>query len=186
MSIEAIDDFLTTGVNGLSRQSAVIDWVVVAFTNYGALAIVAAVAIRWWWTTAGDKMRERYLAIVSGASAALGLVFNQAILLGVHRIRPYDAGLTHLIVTASPDPSFPSDHATFAFAVAFVLLGAGARRGWVFLIAALVLSFSRVYVGTHYVTDVAGGAITGALAAVACLAVIRQESWLTRMASSVF
>jgi undecaprenyl-diphosphatase len=185
MGIAAIDESATAWVNGLSRQSSALDWSMVALTTYGALAIVAAVAIRWWWTGAADRMRERYLAVVSGASVTVGLALNQGVLLAVHRARPYDAGVTHLIVAASKDPSFPSDHATLAFAVAFALLGAGARRGWAFLIAAALLSFSRIYVGTHYLSDVMGGALTGAIAAVVCLALIRPESRLTRMVTSI-
>jgi undecaprenyl-diphosphatase len=185
MGIAAIDESTTAWANGLSGQSSVLDSAMVALTTYGAFAIVAAVAIRWWWTGAADKMRERYLAIVSGASVALGLALNQIVLMGVHRVRPYDAGVSHLIVAASKDPSFPSDHATLAFAVAFTLLGAGAKRGWAFLIAAALLSFSRVFVGTHYFSDTIGGALTGAVAAVICLALIRPESRFTRMVTSV-
>jgi undecaprenyl-diphosphatase len=185
MGIAAIDDSTTAWVNGLSGRSSALDLSMVALTTYGAFAIVAAVAIRWWWTGAADKMRERYLAVVSGASVTLGLALNQVVLLGVHRARPYDAGVSHLIVAASKDPSFPSDHATLAFAVAFALLGAGARRGWAFLIAAALLSFSRIYVGTHYLSDIMGGALTGAVAAIVCLALIRPESRFTRMVSSV-
>lgn len=41
-----------------------------------------------------------------------------------------------------------------------------AKRGLVFLAAALLISLSRVYIGTHYVGDVMGGALTGMAAAV--------------------
>ena len=184
MNFEAIDTAATSFVNGLSGNP-VLDAVMVAVTNYGAFAIVAAVAIRWWWTGNADKMRERHLAILCGAAAALGLAINQIVLLFVHRVRPYDAGVTHLLIAPSADPSFPSDHATLAFAVAFALLGARARRGWGFLVAAAVLSVSRIYVGTHYLSDVLGGGLTGAAAAIVCLTLLRQESRFTRMASRV-
>ena len=166
--MESIDDAATVFLNGFSGNP-VLDAITVAITKYGALVIVAAVAVRWWWCGA-DKDRERHLAILSGASVALGLALNQVILLFVHRGRPYDAGLTHLLIPASADPSFPSDHATLGFAIALAMLGAGARRGWVFLIAAVILSASRVYVGTHYLSDVIGGALTGAMAAAYALA----------------
>jgi undecaprenyl-diphosphatase len=108
---------------------------------------------------------------------------NQGILLLVHRIRPYDAGVTHLLIARSADPSFPSDHATLAFAVVFALLGAGARRAWGFLVAAVVLACSRVYVGTHYASDILGGALTGLIAAIICLALVKQDSRFTELAS---
>ncbi|MDE3026919.1 MAG: phosphatase PAP2 family protein, partial [Paracoccaceae bacterium] len=39
------------------------------------------------------------------------------------------------------------------------------RTGICFAAAALLICFSRVFVGTHYASDVLGGAITGVLAA---------------------
>jgi undecaprenyl-diphosphatase len=39
------------------------------------------------------------------------------------------------------------------------------QRGRAFLAAALFVAASRVYVGTHYASDVLGGALTGIIAA---------------------
>ncbi|MDH8190437.1 undecaprenyl-diphosphate phosphatase, partial [Klebsiella pneumoniae] len=73
----------------------------------------------------------------------LGLALNQLILLLVHRMRPYDGGVTHLLTAPSADPSFPSDHATasFAIAAAFLLHGMW-RAGLGFLAAAALVMFS--------------------------------------------
>jgi hypothetical protein len=38
------------------------------------------------------------VAIVAGLSFLLGLGLNQLILLFIHRLRPYDAGRTHLLI----------------------------------------------------------------------------------------
>jgi undecaprenyl-diphosphatase len=87
-------------------------------------------------------------------------------LLFVHRIRPYDAGITHLLIEPSADFSFPSDHATATFAIAATfLMHRMPRRGLLFLAAATLMIYSRVYVGTHYASDVLGGALTGIVAA---------------------
>lgn len=97
----------------------------------------------------------------------MGLLINQLILLFVNRVRPYDAGVTHLIIAPSGDPSFPSDHATAAMAiVAAIALNHHGRRAILLAVPAALLMFSRVYVGTHYISDVIGGLGTGLLAAV--------------------
>jgi undecaprenyl-diphosphatase len=179
-----IDSAATAYINGLSGN-AVFDAAAIAITTYGALFIVAAVAVRWWWCRAVDKSRERHLAIVCGASVALGLLINQCVLLLVHRARPYDAELTHLLIAPSADPSFPSDHATLGFAVAFAMLGVHVKRGWIFLLGAIILSASRLYVGTHFLSDVLGGALTGAIAAAICVVALKQNSKLVTLASRI-
>lgn len=183
MGLESIDASVTAFINGLSGNPT-LDAVMIAVTSYGAFLIIAAVAIRWWWNGA-DKMCERHLAILCGGSVTLGLALNQIVLLFVYRVRPYEVGVTHGLISPSADPSFPSDHATLGFAVAFALLGASARRGWVFLAGAIVLSASRLYVGTHYLSDVLGGVLTGAVAAAICLALLRRNSRLVGLASRV-
>jgi membrane-associated phospholipid phosphatase len=122
----------------------------------------------------------------AGLSFLLGLGFNQLVLLFVQRVRPYDAQITHLIIDRSADFSFPSDHATasFAIAAAFLLHGLP-KRGFVFLAAAVLLAVSRVYIGTHYVGDVLGGAVTGIVAAFVVWAAYREGSKLDRLVSSI-
>ena len=92
-----------------------------------------------------------------GAESLLKDVFRVPrpfIALGIENVRT----LGH----ASKSYSFPSGHAVFSFMAAFVL---GHGRGWrwrlpLFLFALLV-AWSRIYVGAHYPLDVAGGAIVG-------------------------
>jgi len=79
-------------------------------------------------------------------------------------MRSYEANVTHLIISPTVDYSFPSDHASFAIAAAFLLHGFSGR-GAAFVVAALVIAFSRVYLGTHYVSDILGGAATAVFAA---------------------
>jgi len=57
--------------------------------------------------------------------------------------------------------SFPSGHATVAFACATVLALAVPRLRWPLFALAALIGFSRVYVGVHYPSDVLGGALLG-------------------------
>lgn len=57
--------------------------------------------------------------------------------------------------------SFPSSHAANAFTLAWVL-GARWRRGWpAFAALAALVSFSRMYLNRHYLSDVVVGALLG-------------------------
>ena len=66
---------------------------------------------------------------------------------------------------ASPDPSFPSDHAAAAFAIAFAVLAFSRKAGIGFLLAATVIGLSRVALGLHYPSDVLAGILVGWTAA---------------------
>lgn len=101
-------------------------------------------------------------------------------------MRPYDSGITHLLIGPSSDYSFPSDHATATFAIAAAFLLHEKRgRGIAFLVAALLIIVSRVYVGTHYASDVLGGAVTGIIAAGFVRRVYREGSQADRFITSI-
>ena len=57
--------------------------------------------------------------------------------------------------------SFPSGHAAASFAVATVLATKFPRARWPILAAAAAIAASRILRGSHYLTDVAGGAALG-------------------------
>ena len=92
------------------------------------------------------------------ASAGVALLVNQAIAQLWYRDRPFAAHPSaHVWGSRSADPSFPSDHASAAFAIAFAVLLFDRVAGALFLVAALVIGFGRVFVGAHYPADVFAG-----------------------------
>ncbi|HJP69606.1 MAG TPA: phosphatase PAP2 family protein [Sphingomicrobium sp.] len=174
-----LDVTVTQAINGLVGKSAFIDLLMIWISKVGVPVLVAAVAFQWWRRT--NRLHVRHVLVASGASFLLGLAFNQLVLLFVHRVRPYDAGITHLLVAKNADPSFPSDHATASIAIATAFLVGGLRRtGFCFLLAAALLMISRVYIGIHYASDVVGGAVTGSIAATLVVALYREGTLLDR------
>lgn len=78
------------------------------------------------------------------------------------RMRPYVV-FTHLspLVESAPKYSFPSTHASNIFAVTVLLSYYYRRYLSLNLLIAFMISFSRVYVGVHYPSDIVAGAILG-------------------------
>lgn len=178
------DVYLTQALNGIAGKSGLLDLLMVGASAWGVPILVVAVAAQWWWRP--DRLHHRHILVASGLSFLLGLALNQLILLFVHRMRPYDAGITHLIVARSADPSFPSDHATATAAIAAAFLFKGARRlGLLFGAAALWVMASRVYIGTHYASDVMGGAVTGIASAFLVNALYRERTAVDRFITGI-
>ena len=99
------------------------------------------------------------------ALALLGsLIINNLILKNlIARIRPYEIinGLVPLIEKPT-DYSFPSGHTGSSFAAACILYRKLPKRfGIPALILAILIGFSRLYLGVHYPSDVLCGIISG-------------------------
>lgn len=125
--------------------------------------LVVLVALTFLIAWRGRREERRRGAVLATAAAGLALLVNQPIAHAVARVRPYLTHPTHahLLIARSHDPSFPSDHATGAFALAFGVWLYDRTVGTILLVIAAILAFSRVYVGTHYPGDVVAGALIG-------------------------
>jgi len=77
--------------------------------------------------------------------------------------------------------SFPSDHATLLWGVAFATLMINRRIGAASLALAFISALARVYCGLHYVTDVIAGALLAIAMQYAFLAAVAP--WEARIAS---
>lgn len=70
--------------------------------------------------------------------------------------------------------SFPSSHAVNLFAIAVVLSYFFKRSKWIFFSIALLISFSRIYVGVHYPLDIVGGIFFGFLIGIIVLLIHKK------------
>jgi undecaprenyl-diphosphatase len=157
-----MDYRLYRDINGLTGNSF-IDGLFKILAKDLPAAMVVIVALTFLVPWAHRRWQRRDGAVLGTVSAGVALLINQPITHLVDRTRPYLAhpAHSHLLIARSADPSFPSDHATGGFALAFGVWLYDRAIGSALLVVAALLSFSRVYVGTHYPADVVAGALIG-------------------------
>lgn len=80
--------------------------------------------------------------------------------------------------------SFPSGHASNNFALAMVIALFYRRWGWLYFLPATLISYSRVYVGSHYPSDTLVAMILGA--GLACLCVFTCDLLWRKFAGRLF
>jgi undecaprenyl-diphosphatase len=151
----------------------------------GPALLVLLVALLFLVPWRSRAIERRTGAVTGTIAAAVALGVNQPIAHAVDRARPYLAhpAHAHLLIVRSHDPSFPSDHATGGFALALGVLAFDRAAGIALTVLAALLSFARVFVGTHYPGDVAGGAL---IAAVVVLALVLPplRAWVERLGTA--
>jgi len=146
-----------------------------------AAAIIAAAVIGWdrrrqarlsagLWSRLAAVFRRRpgpepslaaaVRALLAASLAALG---NRLFSLLWFRPRPCQAlrDVHQMIVKDCSDKSFPSDHSSVAFALAFSVAFVHPAFGLALLAAAALVAWGRVFVGVHYPLDVITGFAVG-------------------------
>jgi undecaprenyl-diphosphatase len=107
----------------------------------------------------------RRAGAAAAASVAVALLVTHLLAGAIDRPRPFVAhpATIHPFLSHAADPSFPSEHAAAAFAIAVAVACRAKAWGAVLLVLAAVLAAGRVFLGLHYPGDVLAGAVVGAV-----------------------
>ncbi|MDR3369768.1 undecaprenyl-diphosphatase [Rhodoferax sp.] len=120
--------------------------------------------------------RTRMLMLEATASGLAGLLINQVIGLFWQHPRPFMVGLGHTFIPHVADSSFPSDHLTLIWSIAFSFLMHQRPRfaGVLLALLGLPVAWARIYLGVHFPLDMVGAALVALISAYLCF---REERW---------
>jgi undecaprenyl-diphosphatase len=165
--LSSVDTAILHALNGFFFHHDAVEDAVVTYVNAAELLFLGALLVGFSLVRGAARRGARRAVVAAGLSAGLGLAIAQLISRATDRPRPFvaDPSGVHLFTRHAPDPSFPSDHATAAFAIAVAIMLRDRRWGSVALAFACVLGVGRVAMGVHYPSDVIGGAVLGAACA---------------------
>lgn len=165
----AIFNFL----NGFAGRGPTTDFIIVFLASYLPFVTIIIALLLAYYSPSHWKESWRVFMAAAAAGVFARLVFAEIFYMFLHRPRPYLVHKVHQLITVN-QWSFPSGHACFFFAAATVIYFYRKDWGILFYILALIISTARVMGGTHYFSDVLGGAGLGILAALIIVFTLRK------------
>ncbi|MBP9690494.1 phosphatase PAP2 family protein [Candidatus Woesebacteria bacterium] len=109
-----------------------------------------------------DKTIKQFLLSFMLSFGITSLLVNIILKNLVMRVRPW-IELNTTSGLCPSDFSFPSGHASGAFASAIIFAYFDRKRSWLYYSLAIGISYSRIYLNCHYFLDVLIGALIGAI-----------------------
>ncbi len=171
--MESINTTLFLMLNAHALPSPPVLGLAIFLAQYLILGVPITLVAAW---LRADEPQRRAL-VGAAVAGAVGLVMNQAIGWVWQHPRPFVMGIGHTYLSHAPDSSFPSDHLTLIWSVAFALVLEQRTRvvGVCTALLGLFVAWARIFLGVHYPMDMVGAAV---VATVSAWLVTRQMPWL--------
>ena len=165
MDIEGVNRSLFLTLNAPAGLVGIPLNLAIGAAKYSILMLAGIVV--WQWLRGSSHDRSVIIHVVLAVVPAL--VINYVVGLVFFHPRPFMVGLGHTYLAHAPEASFPSDHATFMWTIAFGFLYWSPTRpsSWIAVLLAALTSWARVFLGVHFPFDIAGSMVVALLSIVA-------------------
>lgn len=148
-----------------------------AFNAAAIFVLIGIAGSIWFFARPGGPTRPKLAAVSAAVAGALALLINLVLSHLWFHARPFVTHPRHtlLLVHHAADNSFPSDHASVAFAIAFAVIAFHRRVGLLLLLGAACVGADRIFIGVHYPLDVLTSLLVGLGAALVVTTVGRPS-----------
>ncbi|QQG44158.1 MAG: phosphatase PAP2 family protein [Candidatus Roizmanbacteria bacterium] len=160
--IANIDRGITAFLYNFFPHNQFFDYIFSFFSFYGSSIIIWFIAALLLVIFA-EKKNKKFIIYLAVALLITLFLTNVVFKNVFHRVRPVQTPNTS--ISCPKDFSFPSGHASAAFAGAVVLAVFDKKRKYFYYGTAILIAYSRIYLGCHYFLDVLGGSIVGSIVA---------------------
>ncbi|WP_312110267.1 undecaprenyl-diphosphatase [Brevibacillus reuszeri] len=143
-------------INDLGKQYPALNPVFFFIAEY-TVYLLALIALLYWFTR---KHENRIMVICATITFVLAEILGKIAGTFHYNAQPFaELADVNQLVFKAVDNSFPSDHTIlfFSFCISFLLFQK--KKGILWLLLAILVGISRIWVGVHYPADVLVGAL---------------------------
>ncbi|HFU7086233.1 TPA: undecaprenyl-diphosphatase [Bacillus cereus] len=178
MSFSQFNIDIFRAINDLGKQYSFLNPATVFLAEY-MVYIFALIILAYWFT---GSRKGRMMVIQAMFAFVIAEVIGKIAGKFHLNYQPF-AVLPNVnkLVDHAVDNSFPSDHTILFFSICFSFWLVRKKTGWLWLILALCVAISRIWVGVHYPFDVAVGALIGCISAVISYWLVPKVSFIKQL-----
>lgn len=163
-------------INQYAGKNSVLDYILISIAEVTPYIFILVLALLWF----SGNLQKMTSSFNAGLAVLLGMATSYSIGFFYYHSRPFVQGLGTQLVEHAPDSSFPSDHTTFIFCIAIMLLFNNSTRVLASVLCgfSLISGLSRVYVGVHFPLDIVGAILVALFSSIVVFTLRDKSQWL--------
>lgn len=165
-------------INNLGKEYTALNAFFIFVAEY-MVFLLALVMLAVWFARSN---KERMMVICASVSFLMAEIVGK--LAGkIHsNYQPFvELANVNKLIEKAIGNSFPSDHTILFFSFAMTIWFFQKKNGALWFTLAILVAFSRIWVGVHYPADVAAGATISMIAAAVVYHTVPKLSWMWKL-----